>query len=141
MQQSTPLGLRRRSHLGITTATAAFVCLVDLGSKWAATAGSIETVRFNHRAALPLLPFVVVALALLVATSFAGSAQLDLAAGALAGGALGNVASAFLWRGIPDFIPAQGVLLNGGDLAMAVGIAGVVVVSLALARRETRLCR
>ena len=45
-------------------------------------------------------------------------------------GAAGSIPS------IPDFIPAHGVLLNGADLAMAVGIGGLVTVALLLAGRE-----
>jgi lipoprotein signal peptidase len=132
--------VRWRLHLALAGATACVACLVDVTSKWAATAASVETVRFNHRPSTQLLPFVVVALALLVTTSLAGSAPLDVAAGLLAGGAFGNIASAFVWpRGIPDFIPAYGVLLNGADVTTAVGIAGLLAVALVLARRELRL--
>ena len=131
------LGLRWRVHLALTATTAAFVALLDLGSKWAATAGSAPSVRFDHRPPAQLLPFVAVALALLAATSLAGSRPLDLAAGVLAGGALGNIASTVVWRqGIPDFIPAHGVLLNAADLSIAAGLVALVAVALALARRE-----
>jgi lipoprotein signal peptidase len=117
--------------------TAALACALDLGTKWAATSGALETVRFNPRSVVQLAPFLVVAVLLPVATSLAGSTPLDLAAGVLAGGAFGNIVSAFAWRrGIPDFIPAHGVLLNGADLAMALGIGGLVTTSLLLARRE-----
>jgi lipoprotein signal peptidase len=130
------LGLRWRVHLALTTTTAALVALLDLGSKWAATAAAYS-VRFDHRPPVQLLPFVAVALALLAATSLAGSRPLDLAAGVLAGGALGNIASAVVWRqGIPDFIPAHGVLLNAADLSIAVGLVALVAVALVLARRE-----
>ena len=131
------LGLQWCVHLTLTASTAALVALLDLGSKWAATAGAAPSVRFDHRPPAQLLPFVAVALALLAATSLAGSRPLDLAAGVLAGGALGNIASTVVWRrGIPDFIPAHGVLLNTADLAIAVGLAALVAVALALARRE-----
>jgi lipoprotein signal peptidase len=124
-------------HLGLATAVAAFACALDLVTKWAVTQSAVEAVRFNPRPPAQLVPFAAVAVLLLVATSLAGSTPLDLAAPALAGGAFGNIASAFAWRqGIPDFIPARGVLLNGADLTIAVGVAGLVSVSLLLARRE-----
>jgi hypothetical protein len=133
----TQLGVRWRSHLGLAAGVAGLACALDLASKWAATSGALETVRFNPRSPAQLAPFAAVVVLLLVATSLAGSTPLDLAAGVLAGGALGNIASAFAWRrGIPDFIPAHGVLLNGADLAMAAGIGGLVTVSLLLAVRE-----
>jgi lipoprotein signal peptidase len=131
------IGCRWRFHLAVASAVATAVCLLDLGSKWAATSAAVETLRFNHRPPVQLVPFVAVALALLAATSLAGSAPLDLATGVLAGGAFGNIASALLWgEGIPDFIPAHGVLLNAADLAMAVGVAALVAVALVLGRRE-----
>ena len=132
------LGLRWPVHLALTATTAALVALLDLGSKWAATA-SAEGVRFDHRPPTQLLPFVTVALALLAATSLAGSRPLDLAAGILAGGALGNIASTVVWRrGIPDFIPAHGVLVNAADLSIAAGLVALVAVALGLALREAR---
>jgi predicted ABC-type sugar transport system permease subunit len=140
--RSTPLAVRWPLHLGLTATAAAAACLLDLGTKWAATTSSLDRVRFNDRPPGQLVPFLAVVIALLVATSLAGSVPLDLAAGLLAGGAIGNIASALVWReGIPDFIPAYGVLLNVGDLAMALGIAGLLTVSLTLARRELRLRR
>ena len=136
-RSTTPLGVRWRFHLAVAATVAAAVCLLDLASKWAATAAALDEIRFNPRPPAQLVPFVAVALALLVAGSLAGSAPLDVAAGVLAGGAFGNIASALVWRqGIPDFIPAHGVLLNGADLAMALGIGGLVAVSLLLAGRE-----
>ena len=133
----TRLGVRWPFHLALGSTVAAAACGLDLGSKWAATSAAVESVRFNPRPPALLVPFVAVALLLLVATSLAGSTPLDLAAGVLAGGAFGNIASAFAWRrGIPDFIPAHGVLLNGADLAMAAGIGGLVTVALLLAGRE-----
>jgi lipoprotein signal peptidase len=130
------LGLRWRFHLAVTAAAATLVGLAALVSAWVATASS-ESVRFNDRPPALLLPFAAVALALVAATSFAGSTPLDVAAGVLAGGSLANIASPFLWHeGIPDFIPAHGVLLNVGDLAVAAGIAGLVAVAFVLARRE-----
>ena len=133
----TQLGVRWRPHLALATGVAALACALDLASKWAVTSAAFETVRFNPRPPGQLAPFVAVVALLLVATSLAGSTPLDLVAGVLAGGAFGNIASAFAWRrGIPDFIPAHGVLLNGADLAMALGIGGLVVVSLLLAGRE-----
>ena len=133
----TPLGVRWHAHLALATTLAAVGCAVDLATKWAATAGALDTVRFNPRPPAELAPFAAVVVLLLVATSLAGSWPLDLAAGVLAGGAFGNIASAFAWRrGIPDFIPAHGVLLNGADLSMAVGIGGLVAVALLLAGRE-----
>ena len=140
----TPLGARRPLHLALAATTATVACGLDLASKWAATSGALATVRFNPRPPAQLAPFVVVVVLLLLATSLAGSTPLDLAAGVLAGGAFGNIASSFAWRrGIPDFIPAHGVLLNGADLAMAVGIGGLVAVSVLLAAREaaTRAAR
>ena len=133
----TRLGVRWPFHLALASAVAAAACALDLVSKWAATSAAVGTVRFNPRPPAQLVPFVAVVVLLLVATSLAGSRPLDLAAGVLAGGAFGNIASAFAWRrGIPDFIPAHGVLLNGADLAMAAGIGGLVTVSLLLAVRE-----
>ena len=133
----TRLGVRWPFHLALASAVAAAACALDLVSKWAATSAAVGTVRFNPRPPAQLVPFVAVVVLLLVATSLAGSRPLDLAAGVLAGGAFGNIASAFAWRrGIPDFIPAHGVLLNGADLAMAAGIGGLVTVSLLLAGRE-----
>ena len=133
----TRLGVRWPLHLCAAATTAAAVSALDLATKWAATGGAVDTLRFNDRPAAQLLPFVAVVLALLVATSFAGSAPLDVSAGLVAGGAFGNIASTLAWRdGIPDFIPAHGVLLNVGDLAMATGVAGLVAVSLHLAQRE-----
>ena len=129
--------MRWRAHFALATGVAAFACTLDLATKWAATAGAFESVRFNPRPPAELAPFIAVVVLLLLATSLAGSRPLDLAAGVLAGGAFGNIASAFAWRrGIPDFIPAHGVLLNGADLAMAVGIGGLVTVALLLAGRE-----
>jgi lipoprotein signal peptidase len=131
------LGLRRRFHLAVTATAALLVSLAALVSAWVATAATSESVRFNDRPPALLLPFAAVALALVAATSLAGSTPLDVAAGVLAGGSLANIASPFLWHeGIPDFIPAHGVLLNGADLAMAVGIGGLVTVALLLAGRE-----
>ena len=139
-RSTTPLGVRWRFHLALAATVAVTACLLDLASKWAATAAALDEVRFNPRPPAQLVPFVAVAVALLVAGSLTGSGPLDVAAGVLAGGAFGNIASALLWRqGIPDFIPAYSVLLNGADLAMAVGIAGLFAVSLALGRRELRL--
>ena len=136
----TRLGERWPLHLCFAATTAAAVCALDLATKWAATGGSVGTLRFNDRPGAELVPFVAVVLALLVASSLAGSAPLDVAAGLVAGGAFGNIASAFAWReGIPDFIPAHGVLLNLGDLSMAAGVAGLVLVALLLARRELAL--
>jgi hypothetical protein len=133
----TELGVRWRAHLGLATGVAGLACALDLATKWAATAGAVDTVRFNPRPPAQLAPFAVVVVLLLVATSLAGSTPLDLAAGVLAGGAFGNIVSAFVWRnGIPDFIPAHGVLLNGADLAMAIGIGSLVTVALLLAGRE-----
>jgi hypothetical protein len=133
----TELGVRWRAHLALATGVAAAACALDLATKWAATSGALDTVRFNPRPPAELAPFALVVVLLLVATSLAGSRPLDLAAGVLAGGAFGNIASAFAWRrGIPDFIPAHGVLLNGADLAMAVGIGGLATVALLLAGRE-----
>ena len=133
----TPLGVRWRVHLALATGVAALACALDLATKWVATTGGLDTVRFNPRPPAELAPFALVVVLLLVFTSLAGSRPLDLAAGVLAGGAFGNIASAFAWRrGIPDFIPAHGVLLNGADLAMAVGIGGLVAVALLLAARE-----
>ena len=121
----------------MASAMAALACALDLVTKWAVTRSAAEAVRFNPRPPAQLVPFVALAVLLLVATALAGSTPLDVAAGALAGGAFGNIASAFMWRqGIPDFIPARGVLLNGADLTIAVGVAGLVAVSLLLARRE-----
>jgi hypothetical protein len=138
----TQLGVRWGFHLVLAGSTAAVVCVLDLGSKWVATEGRLDTLRFNQRPTALLVPFLVVALALLVATSVAGSGPLDLAAGTLAGGAFGNIASVLVWReGIPDFIPAGGVLLNGGDLAIAVGLTGLIAASLVMAGREVRLGR
>jgi lipoprotein signal peptidase len=131
------LGVRWRVHLALTATTAVLVVFLDLGSKWAATAGSASDVRFDYRPPAQLLPFVAVALALLAATSLAGSRPLDLAAGLLAGGALGNIASTAVWRrGIPDFIPAHGFLLNAADVSIAVGLVALVGVALVPARRE-----
>ena len=133
----TELGVRWRAHLALAAGVAALACALDLATKWAATAGALDTVRFNPRPPGQLAPFALVVVLLLAATSLAGSTRLDLAAGVLAGGAFGNIASAFAWRrGIPDFIPAHGVLLNGADLAMAAGIGGLVIVALLLAGRE-----
>ena len=133
----TPLGVRWRAHLALAAGVAALACALDLATKWAATAGALDTVRFNPRPPAELAPFTAVVVLLLLATSLAGSRPLDLAAGVLAGGAFGNIASAFAWRrGIPDFIPAHGVLLNGADLAMAAGIGGLVAVALLLTARE-----
>jgi lipoprotein signal peptidase len=133
----TPLGVRWRGHLALASGVAAVACALDLATKWAATSGALDTVRFHPRPPAELAPFVAVVVLLLVATSLAGSRALDLAAGVLAGGAFGNIASAFVWRrGIPDFIPAHGILLNGADLAMAVGVGGLVTVALLLSGRE-----
>jgi hypothetical protein len=133
----TELGVRWRAHLALAGGVAALACALDLATKVAATAGALDTVRFNPRPPMQLAPFALVVALLLVFTSLAGSRPLDLAAGVLAGGAFGNIASAFAWRrGIPDFIPAHGILLNGADLAMAVGIGGLVTVALVLAGRE-----
>jgi len=133
----TELGERWPIHLCLAAAAATATCLFDLATKWGATGAAVATLRFHDRPTAELLPFVVIVAALLVTTSLAGSPALDLAAGLVAGGAFGNIASAFLWRrGIPDFIPAHGSLLNVGDVAMAVGVAGLVAVSLLLARRE-----
>ena len=129
--------MRWRAHLALATGVAAFACALDLATKWVATTGGLDTVRFNPRPPAELAPFALVVVLLLLATSLAGSRPLDLAVGVLAGGAFGNIASAFAWRrGIPDFIPAHGVLLNGADLAMAAGIGGLVSVALLLAARE-----
>ena len=133
----TRLGVRWPFHLALASAVAATACALDLASKWAMTHSAVDAVRFNPRPPAQLVPFVAVALLLLLATSLAGSRLLDLAAGALAGGALGNIASVLVWkRGIPDFIPARGVLLNGADPTIAAGVAGLVAVSLLLARHE-----
>jgi hypothetical protein len=133
----TQLGVRWRLHLFLASGVAAVACALDLASKWAATSWALATVRFNPRPPGQLAPFAVVVVLLLVATSLAGSTPLDLAAGVLSGGAVGNIVSAFAWRpGIPDFIPAHGLLLNGADLAMALGIGGLAAVSLLLAGRE-----
>jgi lipoprotein signal peptidase len=132
-----PLGVRWCAHLALATGVAAVACALDLATKWAATSGALGTLRFNPRPPEELAPFALVVVLLLAATSLAGSRPLDVAAGILAGGAFGNIASAFVWRrGIPDFIPAHGVLLNGADLALAVGVGGLVTVALFLTGRE-----
>jgi hypothetical protein len=86
----TPLGVRWRAHLALATGVAALACALDLVTKWAATSGALETVRFNPRPPAQLAPFAVVVVLLLVATSLAGSTPLDLAAGVLAGARSGT---------------------------------------------------
>jgi lipoprotein signal peptidase len=106
--------------------TATLLAGVDLVHK--ALAGSAH---FHARSASYVTLVVVLAVAWALAIVLTRSAVMAVGGGVVVGGALGNVASLALWRGIPNPIDAAVVAFNLADVFVLIGF---VVVALTAAR-------
>ena len=110
-------------------AVAASVLIIDL------THEALAPTPFHHpRAPAALLLIAVLALAVLAAVPRAPSLALSVAGGVAAGGALGNLASALVWRaGIPDPLVHGGYAFNLADVALVLGDAALLTTALVVA--------
>jgi lipoprotein signal peptidase len=117
----------RRRLLAI--AAAAGVVVVDLAHE------ALTPTSFHHpRAPAALLLIAVLALAVLAAAPRAPSLALSLAGGVAAGGALGNLASALVWRaGVPDPLVNGAYAFNLADVAFVLGDAALLTTALVVA--------
>lgn len=112
---------------------AASVAAVDLAHKtW-----SEPTFLHARSAAYAVVVLVLMALwtAAILAT---GSVSIALAAGVVAGGALGNLASLALWPGVPNPIVVEPIAFNLADVSVVGGFAltSAAAVAFALRNRE-----
>ena len=119
--------IARRRLLAV--AVAASVLVIDL------THEALTRTPFHHpRAPAALLLIAVLALAVLAAVPRAPSFALSAAGGIAAGGALGNLASALVWRaGIPDPLVHGGYAFNLADVALVLGDAALLTTALVVA--------
>ena len=96
---------------------------------------ALTPTAFHHpRSAAELLLIAALAVAVLAAVPRAPSLALSLAGVIAAGGALGNLAAALVWRsGIPDPIVHGTYAFNLADVALVLGDAALLTTALVLA--------
>jgi lipoprotein signal peptidase len=117
--------------LALLTGTAAAVAAVDLAHK--AAAGPVFV---HERSALYALGIGVVCVAWAAGVALLRSPSIALAAGPLVGGAAGNGLSLAIWPGVPNPILVGTVAFNVADLAVAVGLALLLVTTIAFGVRN-----
>jgi len=112
----------------LAVAAAAGVLALDLAHE------ALTPTPYHHPRSLgELLLIGVLALAVLTAVPRAPSLALSLAGGIAAGGALGNLASALVWRaGIPDPIVQGMYAFNLADVALVLGDGALLTTALVL---------
>ena len=133
--------MRPAGHLALVLGVAATLAAIDVASKVAAIAGEPDRVLYDPRSQV-LLFAVAACVALVTLVPRAGSVALDVAAGVLVGGCLGNLASLLLWpSGIPDFVRGGQIVFNLADVFIWIGIVALLAVAAVLGvshRRATR---
>ena len=110
-------------------ATAALVVLaLDLIEK------GLEPTPFHHARSAPALALTAgLALTVLWVAPRAPSVFLAVTGGVAAGGALGNLVSALVWRaGVPDPLVHSGYAFNLADVAVVLGDAGLLTAAVAI---------
>ena len=117
------------------SAAAAFACL-DLAHK-----ATVETTYFHPRS--PVYVAVVLGLTaiwsvVIVATR---SRLLALAGGVVLGGALGNLVSIAVWRGVPNPIELDSIAFNLADAFVLLGFATTAAATLTFAVRNRERLR
>jgi lipoprotein signal peptidase len=124
-------------------ATTAVVAAADLVHKAHALAAR-DLVIGHERSPSYMVGVVVLLLLWAGAILVSGSRSIALGGGILIGGAVGNVTSLLLWpsfRGVPDPLVARGVAFNVGDVAVATGLALVLVATGVFAARNRERLR
>ncbi|HVP75671.1 MAG TPA: signal peptidase II [Gaiellaceae bacterium] len=121
----------------LAVAAAVGVLAVDLAHE------ALTPTPFHHpRAPAALLLIAVLAVAVLATVPRAPSLVLSLAGGIAAGGALGNLASALVWRaGIPDPLVHGAYAFNLADVALVAGDATLLTTALVVAWDHRRRLR
>jgi lipoprotein signal peptidase len=128
----------RAPHQNLVAGLAGALAAAALAANALARSISPASVLYHPRSLL-LLAALPVCLALVALVPLVGSLPLDLAAAALAGGSLGNIASVLAWRdGVPDSIRLGNVAFNPADVLIAVGVAGLLLTAGLLAVRRRR---
>ena len=115
----------------LLTGGATVVAAVDLAHK--AAAGPVFV---HERSALYALGIGFVCLAWAAGVVLLRSASIALAAGPLVGGAAGNGLSLAIWPGVPNPILVGSVAFNVADLAVALGLALLVVTTISFGVRN-----
>jgi lipoprotein signal peptidase len=108
--------------------TATLLAGVDLVHK--ALAGSPH---FHARSASYVTLVLVLSVAWTLGIVLTRSAVMAVGGGVVVGGALGNVASLALWRGIPNPIDAAVVAFNLADVFVLIGFVSVALTAARLA--------
>lgn len=122
--------------LRVLVAAAAIVFLVDLTVAAAMVAGAGDVFYHPRSAAAGLV--VCAAMAMLAAAILRiGCRALSLTGGILIGAGAGNVVSALVWRGVPDYLAVGQTVFNVADAAAVVG--GCAMIGIALRLLEQRL--
>ena len=113
----------------LAVAVAAGVLALDLAHE------ALTPTPYHHPRSLgELLLIGALAAAVLVAVPRAPSPALALAGGIAAGGALGNLASALVWRaGIPDPLVYGTYAFNLADVAVVLGDGALLTTAIVLA--------
>ena len=120
----------RRSFV-LLTGGATLVAAVDLAHK--AAAGPVFV---HERSTLYALGIGVVCVAWAAGVVLLRSASIALAAGPLVGGAAGNGLSLAIWPGVPNPILVGSVAFNVADLAVALGLALLLVTTVSFGVRN-----
>jgi lipoprotein signal peptidase len=127
----------------VLSVTAALVAGVDLAHKAVALADPGGTVVLHPRSALYAFGVASVSALWAAAILLTRSASIALGGGVFLGGAAGNVASLALWPGadgVPNPLVARDVAFNLADVAVALGLALVLVGAVVFAaQNRTRL--
>ena len=114
-------------------ATAALLAALDLAHKTSAGAEQLHARSATYVAVVLVLSFAWAAAIVLTR-----SMLMAIGGGVLAGGAVGNVGSLALWRGVPNPIEAAMVAFNLADVFVLVGfvLVAATVAKLAVANGE-----
>jgi lipoprotein signal peptidase len=119
--------------------TAAVVAGVDLVHKAVALADPGSLVVLHPRSTLYAVGIVVVSALWATAILLTRSMSIALAGGVFLGGAAGNVVSLALWPsvvGVPNPLIVSDIAFNLADLAVALGLALVLISAIAFAVRN-----
>jgi hypothetical protein len=132
-----------RSSLLLAT-TAALTCALGLAHTALAVSTADMAVMVHERPPLYAVGIAVATLAWSAAIVLTGSSAIALAGGVVAGGAAANVVSLAFWPsldGVPNPLRAGYVAFNAGDVAVAIGLVGVLAGTAAFAARNRERLR
>jgi hypothetical protein len=129
----------RLPHALLLVAVAAALAAVDLVTKWEAIRVVPTAVAYHSRSFAYVWSALLAAGALAGLVPLVGSTALDLAAGAICGGAVGNATSALAWSpGVPDFVRLGGIVFNLADVLVWAGLAMLLLAAATLALQPAR---